>query len=123
MIDQVSHHSVSPSFKCVSLINCRGQHEIFAVLYLVPTLNVQSKCNLTDHFQDANENLILDCGSSLKIYIGADLNIDIAANHPRYKKLIECVLLFLDSLTLEDILRVKHLSQAKFPSYIYSLSD
>ena len=119
IIDQSFHHSQMPGFNCVSLINCRGQFEIFASLYLAPALSVPDKCDLLDQFQEALDNLILGCGDCPKIYLGADLNIDIDANRVRDKSILKKVSELTDYFALDDILRLKH-SIDEFPGHTYN---
>ena len=69
---------------------------------------MQNAYDLIEEFQDTMDNLIIDCGSSPKVYLGADLNIDIDMNPPRDKHIFKKIADLLKALALEDILRVKH---------------
>ena len=116
---QVSHHSHMPCFNCISLINCWCKNKIFTSLYLAPAPAIHERCTLINIFQETFDNLIPDCGASQKIYVGADLIIDIDANHPRDKNILKWISELLESLALKDILRVKHL-QAEFSGHTFN---
>ena len=118
-VEQRHHRATDPCYNMTAIVNCQGQFEIYAALYLPP--GGQKSTEIIDSFQEDLEGLALSLGANPVIFIGADLNIDIDEidRRPRDRAVYNRTIRMLDDFALIDLYRQKFECKIKNPGYTF----